>query len=83
MSNAAKNFDILATSLNALHNYFDDLTQLISDRYLAKFLDTLTRSCFPCRIRRHLHLLYRIQNVIEAKNSECYRKLMYLSSIAK
>jgi len=23
MNNAAKNFDILATSLNILHNYFD------------------------------------------------------------
>jgi len=25
MSNAVKNFDILATSLNVLHNYFDSL----------------------------------------------------------
>jgi len=29
MSNAAKNFDILATSLNVLHNYFDSLTKLL------------------------------------------------------
>jgi len=28
MSNAAKNFDILATSLSVLHNYFDRLTKL-------------------------------------------------------
>jgi len=29
MSNAAKNFDILATSLNVLHNYFDSSTKLL------------------------------------------------------
>jgi len=28
MSNAAKNFDILATSLSVLHNYFDSSTKL-------------------------------------------------------
>jgi len=28
MSNAAKNFDILATSLNVLHNYFDSSIKL-------------------------------------------------------
>jgi len=28
MSNAAKNFDILAASLNVLHNYFDKSTKL-------------------------------------------------------
>jgi len=28
MSNAAKNFNILATSLNVLHNYFDGSTKL-------------------------------------------------------
>jgi len=33
MSNA-KNFDILTTSLNVLHNYFDNLTKLL-------FLDVL------------------------------------------
>jgi len=27
MSNVAKNFDILETSLSALHNYFDSLTK--------------------------------------------------------
>jgi len=30
MSNSAKNFDILATSLNVLHNYFDGPTKLFS-----------------------------------------------------
>jgi len=29
MSNAAKDFDILATSLSVLHNYFDGSTKLI------------------------------------------------------
>jgi len=29
MSNAAKNFDILATSLSVLHNYFDNSTKLL------------------------------------------------------
>jgi len=31
MSNATKCFDILATSLSILHNYFDGLTELFSD----------------------------------------------------
>jgi len=29
MSNAAKDFDILATSLNVLHSYFDSSTKLL------------------------------------------------------
>jgi len=29
MSNAAKNFDILATSLSVLHHYFDSSTKLL------------------------------------------------------
>jgi len=29
MNNVAKNFDILATSLSVLRNYFDSLTKLI------------------------------------------------------
>jgi len=29
MRNAAKNFDILTTSLNVLHNYFDDSNKII------------------------------------------------------
>jgi len=28
MNNSAKNFDILATSLSVLHNYFDSSTKL-------------------------------------------------------
>jgi len=41
MSNAAKDFDILAINLN-LHN-FDNLIKFL-DIYLAKFLDTSTNS---------------------------------------
>jgi len=33
MSNAAKSFDILATGLS-VHNYFDDIKKLFSDRFL-------------------------------------------------
>jgi len=31
VSNAAKNFDILAINLNILHNYFDSSTKLFSN----------------------------------------------------
>jgi len=51
MNSAAKSFDILAillASLSILHNYFDDLTKLFSDLYLAKFLDTSSKPFFPC-----------------------------------
>jgi len=34
-----KNFNILATNLNVLHNYLDGPTKLFSDPYLAKLLD--------------------------------------------
>jgi len=44
MSNAAKNFDIQATSSSVLHNYFDNPRKLFSDLHLAKFLDTLAES---------------------------------------
>jgi len=46
MSNVAKNFDILATSLNVLYN-FDSLIKLFSDLYLAKFLNISAKSIFP------------------------------------
>jgi len=50
MSNAVKSFDVLATSLHVLHNYFDGLTKLFSDLYLAKFLDISTKSFFSFTI---------------------------------
>jgi len=43
MSNAAKSFDILATSLSVLHNCSDDLTKLFSNLYLVNFLDILAK----------------------------------------
>jgi len=46
MNDAAKNFDILVTSLGVLHNYFDGLTKLFLD--LAKLLDSLAKPFFPC-----------------------------------
>jgi len=44
MSNAIKNFDILA-SLSALHNYFDSSTKLLT----AKISDLLAKPFFPFR----------------------------------
>jgi len=47
MSNAAKNFDILATSLSVLHNYFDNrITFLICIE--TKILDFSAKSFFSC-----------------------------------
>jgi len=46
MSNAAKNFDILSAS------YIIILTKLFSNLYLAKFLDTSTKSFFPCNNKK-------------------------------
>jgi len=46
-----KNFDILVTSLNILHNYFDSSIKLFLDfRYPAKFLDFSAKSFFPYSI---------------------------------
>jgi len=44
----AKSLNILAISLNILHNYFDS-PKIFSDLYLAKFLDTSAKSLFPCK----------------------------------
>jgi len=39
ISNAANNFDILATGLSVLHNCFDSLIKLLFGLYPAKILD--------------------------------------------
>jgi len=39
ISNAVKNFGILAISLSVLHNYFDSLTNLLFSPYPAKILN--------------------------------------------
>jgi len=44
MSNVAKNFGILAISLNVLRNYFDNLNYFY-DLYLAKILDLSAKPC--------------------------------------
>jgi len=46
MSNDAKNFYILATSLNVIHNYFDDPTKLFLDLYLVKSLNISAKLFF-------------------------------------
>ena len=46
MNNTAKNSNILESStLSVLHNYFDDLTKLFSNLFLAKLLNTLAKLC--------------------------------------
>jgi len=49
-NNAAKNFNILVTSLNVLHNYFDDLNKIIfrSVSITPKFLGISAKPFFPC-----------------------------------
>jgi len=44
-----KNFDILATDLKVLHNYFDNKisTKFFSDLYSAKILDLSAKPFFP------------------------------------
>jgi len=46
---SAKNFDILATSLNILRNYFVQI-KLFSDLYIVKFLDPSIKSFFFIKI---------------------------------
>jgi len=52
----AKSFNILATSLNVLHNYFNGPNKLFSDLYLAKFLNTSAKPFFPCTDNQLLSL---------------------------
>jgi len=47
-SNTVKNFDILATSLSVLRDYFDDATQLFSD--LFKFLEIIFQQNHSFRV---------------------------------
>jgi len=46
MNNVQKNFDILATNLNNLRNYFNSSIKLL---YPAKILDLSTKPFFPCK----------------------------------
>jgi len=58
--NVAKNFDILATSLSVLHNYFDGLMKLFSNQYLAKFLD-FAKSFFARSSVKKFNIYIRIK----------------------
>jgi len=58
MSNTAKNFDILATGLSVLHNYFDSSTKLLYfDLYPAKILDLLAKLFFSCIVTKQSLLI--------------------------
>jgi len=47
MNNVAKNFDILATGLNAPHNYFDRSTKLLfCDLYPVKIFNLSAKPFF-------------------------------------
>jgi len=48
-SDVAKNFNILATSLNVLYNYFNGL-KLFSDSYLELNFQTPQQNCFFFRV---------------------------------
>jgi len=54
--NAAKNFNILATGLNVLRNYFDSSNKIIFKPI--KFLNTSTKNFHS--FRAHMHIQTRI-----------------------
>jgi len=60
ISNAAKNFDVLANSVyiikRFIYYYFDNPTKLFLDLYVAKFLDTSVKSFFSCMTYTHYFL---------------------------
>jgi len=48
MNNVVKNFEqFLTISLSVLYNYFNSITKLFSNLYLAKFLNILAKIFFP------------------------------------
>jgi len=49
-------FDILATNLSVyVPNYFNDTTELFSNRYLAKFLNNLVKFLFLCNAVKYIN----------------------------
>jgi len=52
MNNGAKKFDVLATSLSVLHNYFDSSTNFFSNLYPVKILDLLAKLIFSYMTRK-------------------------------
>jgi len=67
MSSTARNFDILATSLSVLHNYFNGSIKLFSD--LTKFLDTIifrySAKPFHVEFIRHILLSLVYKNIYD------------------
>jgi len=57
----AKSFNILATSLSVLHNYFDSLNKIIFKSVIAKFLNTSTKSFIFFRVKIGLDFIYFLQ----------------------
>jgi len=55
--------------LSFLHNYFDGLTKLFSNLYLAKFLDISAKSFFSCT-HSDFFILYANKQDLTRFNSE-------------
>jgi len=77
MSNIAKNFDILAISLNTLHNYFNSSNYFFY-LYPAKILDFSAKLFFPC--------IYYFEKLISEKSlikkrTHMKQKIIYTISI--
>jgi len=49
MSNTAKNFNVLVTGVNILHNYFNNSKKIIC-RSAAKFLDTSAKKFLSAQV---------------------------------
>jgi len=70
----AKSFNILATSLSVLHNYFDSSNKIVF-RSVIKFLNTSEKSFFPCIIFIEFLLKY-IENYHCSSQSMIYLLLI-------
>jgi len=77
ISNAAKNFDVLAIILISYVIILMIQTKLFSDLYLIKFLDSSAKSFFPC-IDISRNCLSRLLNVLTHPNVSC--AIYYFSS---
>jgi len=70
IGNAAKNFNILTTSLSVLHNYFDSSTKLLFWLCIQlKILDLSAKLFFPCRTK--IPLQNSSTNYFPYKNINC------------
>jgi len=76
MSNAAKNFDILAASFSVLHNYFNRSTKLLFwSIYSAKILNLSAKSFFRAELsgytRETSRESYYIRDIYKKKRRVC------------